>query len=251
MKCSLRVYQDGNQLLLRTRVLLCCFRDFFHTNAFSRLRPTDRYDGDAQKRKCSACALHRGAALRLFPCASSFAVLNRIVFALVTIFMSSGSRVSKSAWNLAPFPQCRPLERPFLPSRQALPRGFSSLLCQDGNHVVNEEALADPNTTPTKQLRQFVYLMTSAISQRSVQILLQRSSSRRCRLSRPSTQLPIQRHDPVPCVQVLFRGAAEVPPNFPICSLRSACSETSLRRNADSRFCALSLLDVRCRLKNV
>ena len=40
--------------------------------------PTDKYDGDGQVRKSSAGALHRGAALRLFPFANSFAVLNRI-----------------------------------------------------------------------------------------------------------------------------------------------------------------------------
>ena len=65
----------------------------------------------------------------------------------------------------------------------------------------------------------------------------------------------IQRHEPVPCVQVLSRvvsrpGARLSPENSPICSLRSACSETSFRRIADSRFFA-SLLDVRWRLKNV
>ena len=65
----------------------------------SRLGPTDRYDDDAQMRKSSAGALHRGAALRLFPFASFFAVLNRIVFALDTTFMSNGSKGGKSAWN--------------------------------------------------------------------------------------------------------------------------------------------------------
>ena len=39
--------------------------------------------------------------------------------------------------------------------------------------------------------------------------------------------------------------------NFPVCSLRVACSETSLRRSAESRVCASCLLDVRCRLKKV
>ena len=65
----------------------------------SRLGPTDRYDDDAQMRKSSAGALHRGAALRLFPFASFVAVLNRIVFALDTTFMSNGSKGGKSAWN--------------------------------------------------------------------------------------------------------------------------------------------------------
>ena len=57
--------------------------------------------------------------------------------------------------------------------------------------------------------------MTSATSQRSAQIRLQRSSSSRCRLSRPSTQLPIQDHEPVPCVQVLFRIISQAPVCLP------------------------------------
>ena len=93
----------------------------------SRPGPTDKYDGDAQMRKSFTGALHRGAALRLFPFAISFAVLKRIVFALVTMFISSGSRSGQSAWNsrsVSPIP----IERPILPSRQALSRVFSSLL---------------------------------------------------------------------------------------------------------------------------
>ena len=87
------VYQNENQLPLRACVLLCCFCNFFHSNAFeSPSSPTDKYDGEAQMKKSSAGALQHGAALRLFPFTSSFAVLKRIVFALFTIFMSSGSR---------------------------------------------------------------------------------------------------------------------------------------------------------------
>ena len=58
-------------------------------------RPTDRYEGEAHIRTSSAGGLQRDAALRLFSFASSFAVLKRIVIALVTMFMSS----SMSAWN--------------------------------------------------------------------------------------------------------------------------------------------------------
>ena len=79
------------------------------------------------------------------------------------------------------------------------------LLCQ---RKVKEETLAYPNATHTEQLRQSVCFMTSAISQRSVQIRLQRSSSSRRRL-------PIQRHEPVPCVQMLFRAVAQVPVRLP------------------------------------
>ena len=60
--------------------------------------PTDTYEGEAHMRKRSAGALQRVAALRLFPFASPFAVLKRIVFALVTMFMSSGSKGGMSSW---------------------------------------------------------------------------------------------------------------------------------------------------------
>ena len=68
----------------------------------SRLGPTDKYDGEAQMWKISAGALQHGAALRLFPFASSFAVLKRIVFALFTVFMSSGSRGGMSVRSSSP-----------------------------------------------------------------------------------------------------------------------------------------------------
>ena len=61
--------------------------------------PTDRYGGAHKEELCG-----RGAALRLCPFASFFAVLKRIVFALVTMCMSSGSRSGMSAWNSALFP---------------------------------------------------------------------------------------------------------------------------------------------------
>ena len=65
MEWSLRVYQNGR-----------CFARVYFSAVFvisstpmpaSRLSPTDRYDSDAHTRKSSAGALHRGAALRLFP----------------------------------------------------------------------------------------------------------------------------------------------------------------------------------------
>ena len=104
------------------------------------------------------------------------------------------------------------------------------------------------------QLRQSVYHVASSLSQRSMQISFQRGSSSRCKFSLPSTQLPIQRIEPVTCVQVLFRVVAQVPvclPELPICSLRVACCDTRLSRRVDSFFCASFLLDVRWRLKKV
>ena len=72
----------------------------------SRLGPTDRYDGDAQMRKSSAGALQLGAALRVFPFASSLAVLKRIVVALFTTFISRADQGAVSPRGiLAPFHQ--------------------------------------------------------------------------------------------------------------------------------------------------
>ena len=93
------MYQNRDQLLF-ARVYF--FADFVisSTQVPSSLRgPTDRYNGEAHRKNSSAGTLQRGAALRLFPFASSFAVLKRIVFALVTIFISSGSRGGMSAWS--------------------------------------------------------------------------------------------------------------------------------------------------------
>ena len=118
---------------------------------------------------------------------------------------------------------------------------------------MKEETLSDPNTAPTKQLRQCVYLMTSASSQRSVQIRLQRSSSSRCTLSTPSTQLPIQRYEPVPFVQVLFRVVAQVPARLPR-TFPSVLCGVLVRKPVCSAMPTVSfvpLLDVRYRLKNV
>ena len=76
------------------------FADFVisSTPITSSLRDTtDRYDGEAHTRSSSAGALQRCPALA--PFASSFAVLKRIVFALVTTFMSTGSRNGMPAWS--------------------------------------------------------------------------------------------------------------------------------------------------------
>ena len=82
--------------------------------------------------------------------------------------------------------------------------GFHLLLVGTGTGEVKEGAFACPGATSPKQLRQSMYLVASTLSQRSMQISFQRGSSGRCKLSIPSTQLPIQRHESVPCVQVLF-----------------------------------------------
>ena len=106
-QCVLRGAWSARCACTRTEINSCfalvCFFTVFVISSTPmpsrRLGPTDRYDGGAPMRKSSASALHRGAALRLFPFASSYAVLKRIVFALVTVFMSNGSRGGKSAWN--------------------------------------------------------------------------------------------------------------------------------------------------------
>ena len=105
-QCALHGVWSARCACTRTETNSCFARVYFFAvfvisstpMPSSRRGPTDRCDGDAQMRKSSAGALHRGAALRLFPFASSFTV-ERIVFALVTMFMSNGSRGGKSAWN--------------------------------------------------------------------------------------------------------------------------------------------------------
>ena len=96
-----------------------------------RRGPTDKYDGEAHIRKSSAGGLQRGAALRLFPFASSFAVLKRIVLALVTMFMFNGSRGGVSAWNSRSV-SLMSTTCAFTPSPRARHRhvSFSSLLVQ-------------------------------------------------------------------------------------------------------------------------
>ena len=109
--CALHGAWSARFACTRTETISCIARVYFFAvfvisstlMPSSHLGPTDRYDGDAQMNKSSAGALHHGAALRLFPFASSVAVLKRIVFALVTVFMSNGSRSGKSAWNSRSF----------------------------------------------------------------------------------------------------------------------------------------------------
>ena len=93
-RCSLSPSSAKEAVPIWREVFILSFRDRFshHCSEKTCLDPTDRYDGDAQMRKISVGALDRGAALRLFPFASSFAVLKRIEFALVTVFMSNHSR---------------------------------------------------------------------------------------------------------------------------------------------------------------
>ena len=172
------------------------------------------------------------------PYACSFPVLKRIDFASVTMVMSNGSRGGKAllkfsfrSYNVDHLSVQSP---PLAKHRHV---SFHLFLFRTGSKQVKEDTLADRITPPTQQLRQSVYFVASALFQCSMPLGFQRSSSSCCGLSRPSTQVPKESHEPVS-------------QNFPICSLRSACSETSLQRNADNRFCASFLLDVRCRLKN-
>ena len=121
---------------------------------------------------------------------------------------------------LAPFLQCRPLERHSSHRAGHCHVCFHLFFVRRGTRQVEEETRADSNTTPTNQLRQSVYLMTSFCHFFTLcAVPTPEKFSSRCRLSRPSTQLPTQRHEPVPCVEALFRVVAQVP----VC-LRSAYS---------------------------
>ena len=177
----------------------------------SRLGPTDKYDGDAQTRRRVLLARSNLA----LPCAcslsaSSFAVLKSIVF--IQRLKGAEVRLEFSA----PFLQYRPLVRPFLPfAAWQLSSGISSLVCRVGNQEGGKKDSCVPQCRSQQAAASICVPHDFCHSQRSVQIRLQRTCSSRCRLSRPSTQLPTQRHEPVPCVQVLFRAVAQVPVCLP------------------------------------
>ena len=128
--------------------------------------------------------------------------------------------------------------------------GFHLFFCQVGNQEGEKKRrLRTPVTLPPSSC---VSLCTSWLL--PCLSALCKSASREARLavSLPSTQLPIQRACAVraSCVQRSRSGARKVSPNFPIFSLRVACSDTSLSRRVDSFFCASFPLAVRWR-KNV
>ena len=208
--CGVLVARVPGQRPTPTFARVYLFADFVISSPpmpSSRLGPTNKYDGDAHMRKSFAGALQRGAALRLFPFASSFAVQKRIVFALVTIFMSQGSRGRHIRLGiLAAFPRCRPLVRPIPPLAPGIVTCvlISSLSGRDPRQV-EEETFADPDTLPSKQLRQSVYFapVSSDILRGAAACLDHRRS------------LPIQIQEPVPRVQVLFRVVSQVPVSLP------------------------------------
>ena len=141
-QCALHGVWSARCACTRAETISCFARVYFcavfvissRPRPSSRRGPADKYDGDAQMRTSSAFALQFGAALHLFPLASSFAVLERIVVALFTMFMSSGSKRRHVRLKiLVPLLRCRPPVRQFSHSLLAVSRGFSSLLCRDGN----------------------------------------------------------------------------------------------------------------------
>ena len=169
----------------------------------SRLGPTDRHDGDAQMRK----------SLRLFPFASPFAVL---VFAVVTIFMSSGSRGGKSAWNsrsVSPMSTIRASIPPIAPGIVTWVR--------TGTRQVKEGTSCGPQHHSHQAAASFCvrhdFFLASTLC---------RSSSSRC-------------------MQVLFRVVAQVPVCLP--KLSHLFSADCLFRNQfatecrQSFFCVVSL----------
>ena len=180
----------------RVCTYLLFFCNFFHPNAFKSPGSLDKYDGEAQMRKSSAGALQHGAALRLFPFASSFDVLKRIVFSLF------------STYSVQWLGRCRPLARPVSHSLWAVSRGFGffpvSALCADQL----PERLVEP--------LQIVY---------SIGQFNEMSLCRACR-----------------CCSEKSPKCPHVSQNVPICSLRVACSDTSLGRRVDSfLLCVVSL----------
>ena len=110
----------------------------------SRLGPTDKYDGDAQMRKSSAGALHRGAALRLFPFASSVAVLKRILFLLLSPYSYPAAQGTVGPPGiLAPFLQHRPLSVHSSHRARHCHVCFHLFSVRTGTRQVKGETLAD------------------------------------------------------------------------------------------------------------
>ena len=153
--CALHgVYQDRFQLLFARMYFFADFVISSTADAFQSPR-SHRHEGEAHIRKSPGGALQRGAALRLFPFASSFTVLKRIVLSPYSCPAARGTACRPGV--LAPFPLCRPLLRPFSLSRQASCKGFHLFLFRARSRQVEKETFADFNPPPTHQLRQSVY----------------------------------------------------------------------------------------------
>ena len=179
------------------------------------------------------------------PFASSFAVLKRIVFALVTVHVH---RLKGRQVRLQ-FSLCLPDVDHFCvysPSRAThRDAGFHLLYFGTRSRQVKEETLADSDPPIPAAASICVLRVASSIFQCSVQLRFQGSPSGCCGLSCPSARLPIQSPEPVPCVQMLFRAVSQV--SFCLPELSDMFSARCLFRNQlatqrrQSRLCILSL----------
>ena len=176
----------------------------------------------------------------------------RISCALVTMLMSISLRGgNESAWNSRSVSLMSTTCASILPSRcRHRHGGFSSLL---GLVEIHASERRDVYGTPNIcALRGFCHLsVPGATADASLIVLRGWCGLSLCRDRRNCQH---QCYVPVPCVQDVVpsslpsaRMSPMAFPSFP--SLRIACSENSLRRSAESRACASSLLVVRCRLK--
>ena len=205
VECSLRVYQNRNQLQLRTCVLLCFFRDFFDTDAFesSRSHRQIRWRCAHKKELCGCTPAWRcpaPASFRQLLCCAEEDHFYPFHHIHVQRLERRQIRLEFSLRfpNVDHFCVHCPTR-----ARHRNVR-FHLFFIRAVPRQVKEETLADPDALPAEQLRQSVYFMASALFQRFVQLRFQRHSSSCCVLSRPSAQLPIQSQEPVPRVQVLF-----------------------------------------------
>ena len=167
---------------------LCCF-------------PTDRYDGRVLQARSNLA----------MPCVCSFRQLfccaDKDRFCSFHHVPVKRLKERRARLKFCPLLRRRPPVRPFSRSLLAVSRGISSLLYRVGN----QEGERRDACAPQGHSHQAA---ASVCVPRGIFPCLsrfQRGSSGRCKLSIPSTQLPFQRYEPVPCVQVLFRVIAHVP----------------------------------------
>ena len=139
------------------------FADFVISS--SRRGPSDRHDGEAHMRKSSAGPLQRGAALRLLPFASSFAVRS--------CYHTHVQRLERRQVRLEFSFRFLDVDHKCVhsPSRARHRHvSFHVFLFRTGSRQLKGETFADSNTFPTQQLRQSVYFVASAIFQCSMQL---------------------------------------------------------------------------------
>ena len=199
----------------------------------SRLGPTDKYDGDAQKRKSSAGVLQLGAALRLFPFASSFAVLKKDRFC--SFHLLHVQWLKKRHVRLEFSFHFSDVDHLCVHS------STRSWLCHVGFHLFPCRVGYQEGTRPDKAASVCVprgfFPVSGLCAGRLPAKIVQPPANclfhlRNCRFNEMSLCRACR------CFSEQSPRCPYVSQNFPICSHCVACSDTSLSRRVESFFCA-------------